>query len=299
MEFLYSIIIPHYNSSSLLNRMLKSIPEREDIQVIVVDDCSKIDEVEKLKKLQHKNLELFLQSENHGAGYARNVGLDHAKGKWVLVVDADDVFAENAFDVFDKYKDSSVDHIGFCIKCVDTNTLMPNGRKIVSDESVRRYLKNKNERTLNLYKYKNTVCWNKLVSIDLIRQNHIRFEDCMVNNDVFYALQVGYYSKSMTVLGDELYYFTENPESITHKKRSVEREFQFYLQVQKRNGFYWKMGLRHLPFYRHDILYLPYMLKKRGIRDTIEFFKLWWQRREERLEAQKAYLFVFENKSKP
>ena len=36
----YSIIIPHKNIPELLVRCLNSIPEREDIQVIVVDDCS-------------------------------------------------------------------------------------------------------------------------------------------------------------------------------------------------------------------------------------------------------------------
>ena len=36
----YSIIIPHYDIPDLLVRCLKSIPVREDVQVIVVDDCS-------------------------------------------------------------------------------------------------------------------------------------------------------------------------------------------------------------------------------------------------------------------
>jgi len=36
----YSIIIPHYNIPELLMRCLKSIPKRDDIQVIVVDDGS-------------------------------------------------------------------------------------------------------------------------------------------------------------------------------------------------------------------------------------------------------------------
>lgn len=290
MKYLYSVIIPHYNSSGLLNRMLKSIPERDDIQVIVVDDCSKREEVNKLKSLQHKNMELYLQTENLGAGSARNVGLDHAAGVWVIVVDADDVFVDNAFDVFDQYKDSNIDYLGFSIKCVDTNTLIPNGRKIVSDQSVRKYLNHKSSKTLALYKYKNTVCWNKLVARRLILDNNIRFETCQVNNDVLYALLVGYYAKTFKVINDELYLFTENPDSITHRKRTVEREFQFYLQVQKRNGFYKAMGLTHLPFYRADYLYVPFMLKKRGIKDTIKFFTLWWKNREERKNARKEYL---------
>ncbi len=38
--FDYSIIIPHYNIPKLLLRCVKSIPERDDVQIIVVDDCS-------------------------------------------------------------------------------------------------------------------------------------------------------------------------------------------------------------------------------------------------------------------
>lgn len=115
-SFLYSIIIPHYNSPKLLHRMLGSIPERNDIQVIVVDDASTEENVALLRDMQHRNLELYLEKENHGAGYARNIGLDKAQGKWIIVADADDVFASNAFDIFDKYKDTDIDYLGFCIE---------------------------------------------------------------------------------------------------------------------------------------------------------------------------------------
>lgn len=40
MQINYSIIIPHYGIPELLGRCLRSIPERDDIQVIVVDDNS-------------------------------------------------------------------------------------------------------------------------------------------------------------------------------------------------------------------------------------------------------------------
>lgn len=172
--------------------------------------------------------------------------------------------------------------------------MKPNGRKIVSDVSVRKYLEKETDDTLNLYKYKNTVCWNKLVSLDFIKKNNIRFEDCAVNNDVFYALQIGYYANRLKVIPDVLYYFTENSNSITHKKRTLEREFLFFIQVQKRNGFFEKLGLKHYPFYRKTILYLPFMLKKRGMSDTIKFFKMIKERKQEIVEARKAYLSLFD-----
>jgi len=36
----YSFVIPHYNTPDLLQRLIDSIPQREDIEVIVVDDNS-------------------------------------------------------------------------------------------------------------------------------------------------------------------------------------------------------------------------------------------------------------------
>ena len=57
-NYLYSIVIPHYNSPTLLQRMLDSIPQREDIQIIVIDDCSSNENIKKLQLCHHTNLEI-------------------------------------------------------------------------------------------------------------------------------------------------------------------------------------------------------------------------------------------------
>lgn len=289
MGYTYSVSIPHYNSPRLLKRMLKSIPERDDIQVIVVDDGSEKQNVDELKCLQHKNLELILLDENMGGGYARNIGLQHATGKWFISVDADDYFSDDAFEVFDQYKDKDIDCLGFCVLCVDTVTGKVT-RDLVANKNVTEFLEKRTRKAENLLRYYNLEAWNKLVSMDFISKYNIHYENCRVNIDVLYSILIGLNAKNYIVIPNKLYYFTENPDSITHKKRTVEREFQFYLQVQKRNGFYKAIGLNHLPFFRADYLYVPFMLKKRGLKDTIEFFRLWWEHREERKQARKEYL---------
>jgi len=272
MQYTYSVIIPHYNSSHLLKRMLEIIPERDDIQVIVVDDKSRPEEVEALQKLSHKNLEIYLQNENKGAGAARNVGLDHVKGKWVSVVDADDVFTNNAFEIFDKYSQSDYEYVCFRVEKTDGNlNIMLND--IVSDISVRKYLEEVNQKTLNLIRYRNMVCRNKIVSVDFLKKYNIRCEECMVNNDVFYGIQIGHFGTYFKVIPDVLYYVIQEATSITKRPRTIEREFLFYLQAQKRNGFFEKIGLKKYPYYRMDFLYILYMLKKRGLKDAISFFQ--------------------------
>ena len=48
MDYNYSVIIPHYNIVPLLERCLKSIPDREDIQIVVVDDNSNVIRIENI-----------------------------------------------------------------------------------------------------------------------------------------------------------------------------------------------------------------------------------------------------------
>lgn len=95
----FTIIVPHYNTPQLLERCIASIPGREDVQIIVVDDCSfdtsELCETFEKLKLRH-NFELYRTPQGGSAGRARNIGLDHAKGKWLIFADADD-FSMNAY----------------------------------------------------------------------------------------------------------------------------------------------------------------------------------------------------------
>lgn len=89
MEPKYSIIIPHYNIPDLLMRCLKSIPVMEEIEVIVVDDNSPdaATYIERYPELSRPHLAFIRTTKGGEAGYARNVGMEHARGNWLLFAD--------------------------------------------------------------------------------------------------------------------------------------------------------------------------------------------------------------------
>lgn len=275
----------------LLVRMLDSIPERDDIQVIVIDDASDEKVKQVLMKLNHKNLEVIYTQKNHGAGYERNIGLEHAKGKWLIAVDCDDQFAKGAFDVLDKYSDKDYDYICYCVVCLDNESLEPTGRSLRSDNSVRKYLKNKTQKNIKRFKFMNTESWNKMVSLKFLRENNIYWESCRINVDVFYNYQIALKAKKYIAIPDELYYFIGDSGSITRKKRSIEREFEFYLAQQKRNGFFKILGYGY-PFYRYDFLYFPFILKKHGIYKTFKFYNYRHKHWNEVIEARCKYVQI-------
>jgi glycosyltransferase involved in cell wall biosynthesis len=269
--------------------MLDSIPNREDIQIIVVDDCSDEDKITELQKSHHQNLSIYKEKQNLGAGHARNIGLSYATGKWVLVVDADDIFDPKAFDVFDQYIDSDIDYLCYVVDSLD-NSLRPDGAWIRSSESIKAYCKEKSkENTLRL-RYQNLICRNKMVSLSFIKKNNIKFEECQVNNDVYYGLAIGHLARKFVVLPNVLYHSIRSVGSITRKPRTIEREFLFYLQAQKRNGFYEAIGLKRWPYYRYDCLYIPFMIKKKGLKGAFQFFKYRKEHIEEVRASKNSYL---------
>ena len=66
-----SIIIPHYNTPSLLKRCIDSIPIREDIEVIIVDDNS------------DSNIVDFAHFPGHERTYTKVIFTKKGKGAWV------------------------------------------------------------------------------------------------------------------------------------------------------------------------------------------------------------------------
>ena len=93
-----SIIIPVYNCERFLNQCINSVLMQtlDNIEVICIDDGSTDQSVDIIKKksLADNRIVLF-QQENKGAGIARNIGIDKAKGKYVAFLDADDFYIDN------------------------------------------------------------------------------------------------------------------------------------------------------------------------------------------------------------
>ena len=89
-----SVIIPTYNREHVLLRALDSVLAQitngvvSALEIIVVDDGS-TDATAELIQQQYPEVRYFYQ-ENNGVSAARNLGLQHAKGDWVALLDSDD-----------------------------------------------------------------------------------------------------------------------------------------------------------------------------------------------------------------
>ena len=94
-QLLLSIIIPVYNAEDYLRRCIDSVFKQglndNELEVIIIDDGSqdKSYDIALAIVSEHENIFVCTQ-RNSGQAAARNVGLEKAKGKYVMFVDSDD-----------------------------------------------------------------------------------------------------------------------------------------------------------------------------------------------------------------
>mgnify|MGYP003485581254 CR=1 FL=1 len=89
-----SVIVPAYNTGSKLRECVDSILSQtyKDLEVILVDDCSKDDTFFVMQEYAEKDsrVKVIRNSVNRGAGFSRNQGIDIATGNYITFVDSDD-----------------------------------------------------------------------------------------------------------------------------------------------------------------------------------------------------------------
>ena len=220
----YSIIIPHKNSASLLQYCLNSIPIRDDVQVIVVDDNSDADKVDfnNFPKWRGTNYEYYLTKEGKGAGYARNVGLEHAKGKWVIFSDADDHFLPSFDNILNENQTSNADITFYRPQAVMLNdhnvrSNRADGYNYLIDETI----KTNNTCLISLMWMSP---WSKIIRKDIV--NDIKFEEIRYSNDNVFSVTVACNATKIEVKEKSFYMITQSDNSLTSNFLQKEGELE-------------------------------------------------------------------------
>lgn len=217
-KYFFSIIIPHKNIPDLLQRCLDSIPKREDVQVIIVDDNSDPQKVdfEYFPGLGQKNTEVYFDKTGRGAGRARNVGLEHAKGEWILFADADDVFEPEFKHILSMLEeDSSSDLVNFEVTSRDLEDNRPNDEieKINYHCNKKEYLENPQS-----FKYIVLTPWGKAIRHSLIKKHNIKFEEVKFGNDLLFATLCDFYCLQRRIIPLVGYCWMKRKDSLWRQK---------------------------------------------------------------------------------
>lgn len=221
-----SVIMPVYNAMPFLSKSLDDVLAQtlREIEIICVDDGSTDESLATLRGYEARDarVRVFTQ-KNMYAGVARNLGIEHARGDYLLFLDADDLF-EPA--LIERLHDA----------CEKNDTQMALCRYDIFDMTSGKYIKNNPlPRALfpkkpvfspleyydYLFQFVTPVPWAKIFRRDLIMEGGIRFEPRRNTNDLYFSFCNAALARSISFVDEILVHLRRgqsgNIQSQNHK----------------------------------------------------------------------------------
>lgn len=126
---LLTIVIPVYNVEKYLARCLDSVCRQGfvigELEVLLIDDGSN-DRSNGIAREYAQKYPFIrvIRKENGGLSSARNCGIDHAQGKYVMFLDSDDYIAENVLSgLIKRMERENLDFLGYGVKIVRSGVI--------------------------------------------------------------------------------------------------------------------------------------------------------------------------------
>ena len=189
-----SVIIPIYNEEKYLCKCLDTVLAQSlrEIEIICVDDGSTDRSLEILNNYASIDSRIIiLKQNNHYAGVARNVGMQHASGKYFSFLDADDFFSpfllEKMYDAAEKYESDivicNINHYD----CITGEISKRNVRWEQEFLPENRHKFSISDVPDQLFQLTNGWAWDKLFSAQFIRKQKLQFSETRIANDGYFV----------------------------------------------------------------------------------------------------------------
>ena len=218
----FSVIVPCYNIENRVDKLFELFREKTDvaIEAIFVDDCSTDNSFELMrqKQLEYRNVFVYQTDKNGGPGMARNVGLMHARGKYIVFCDSDDEFEIPYMSQVCNY----IDELNEPDMLVFPHMVI-RGEKEVKEDCFKQY------KHLCEVKAEDIACGfggpvAKVFKKEIIDRNKIFFPNRMTGEDCCFVVNYAVHVKKAYKIDYSYYRYVMNKQSVTHSYYKKELE---------------------------------------------------------------------------
>lgn len=239
MSVIISLIVPVYQVEKYLKRCIKSIQEQEfkDFECILIDDgstddsgliCDQYASIDNRFKVIHK--------KNGGLSSARNVALDIIKGQYICFLDSDDMIHPQMLEIlYKKLLQTNSDIVSTPLQVFKTENI-----DALFIDNVKLEVLDKKQFIENLFpdnfgKISVTAC-GKLYRKEIF--DNFRFPEGVIYEDLHVYLDILLKCKTITIIDTPLYYYYQNPTSITRSDYGKFNRFGEFVVREKYISFF-------------------------------------------------------------
>lgn len=227
-EYKVSIIMSLHDVEKYIRQAVESVLNQtlQDIELICINDGSTdytLSIAEEYSK-KDKRVKIISYEESKGQAYARNRGIEVAKGEYIGFVDGDDWVESTMFEKLYKEAENNKTDITFCAAALyDDQT----GKFIWNNDYYNLYLIPKefdkrvfsHEETGSLLTGSiNVALWNKIYRTKFLNENKIRFPEYFIYEDMPFFYETWFKSKNISFIRDCGYYYRINRPGSTMSK---------------------------------------------------------------------------------
>lgn len=235
-EYLISIIVPVYNVEKYLEKSINSVLiDDGSVEIILIDDGSNDNSVEICDRYAAKYKFIkAIHQENSGPGKARNVGLELAKGKYILFLDSDDIINQQNLIL----TISQIRHVDYDILVGNKfDILYSDGRRL---EKVNKINKKTDEgRDFLEYCMKRkkwipiTYIWVNLYKKEFIIKNNIFFkENIKLGEDTDWNIRCYLYANSIQLIQNKIYIYRGNRDDSLVNKKDITKFLNYFFMAE-------------------------------------------------------------------
>lgn len=219
---LISVIIPVYKAAAyILDRSLSILNQTyPNLEFIFVDDCSPDNTWQKLQELKaahlDKNIIIYHNEQNLGAGPTRNKGFELSSGKYVYFADADDEPNTNLLQMaYNQFEQDGSDMVIFAYQHIIDGTCKnyPLHKEILAANEIEEQQKFALDVPF--------APWSKVVRKSLLEQHNIIFPDIRSGQDFCWTLQLMCCAKKISFINDYLYKYIDTANSLSSGKHAL------------------------------------------------------------------------------
>lgn len=215
----FTVIIPVYNVAAYLSKCVDSVLKQDfkQYEVILIDDGS-TDESGKICDefaKQDKRI-VVIHQKNKGLSAARNMGIENAKGEYILFLDSDDYWHDSSAlnIIYSRLSVSNADILSF------------NYMKFCDDIFERPYFRQDNDMPLDEleknsleYQVNNDLwiacAWNKVIKRELFCEGKLHFNLGITSEDIDWCLRLALYAEKFDFIANVIVCYRQRKTSIS------------------------------------------------------------------------------------
>ena len=265
----FSIIMLTYNSMDLVNSALKKVYNQvyRDFELILINDGSN-DDTDKIVFNNIDNRVMYVKNnKNVGVGESREIGINLAKGKYIIFIDVDDIVDDNLLLKLNKEivkNNPDLIIFGFEERYVIKNNKIIFTKKLSPFKAYENFINNNKVyeglykdlysfdniindslyvndigliRNLMIYFEDLTVLgypWNKCYKNDIIKSKNVHFISIRIYEDILFNIDYYENIKTLSLIDDTLYTYINKTNQKSATKEKINNYFELSINRIKK-----------------------------------------------------------------